>query len=251
MNFKNQFLCGMLIGSLMSLCGTASAQTGSKRAVLTMTGKIVPPACEVQFNGGKSATLTFNTAYNGLNPQGTKLPTRTVDLGIDCKGAATRIGIMLIDGKPTTEIAYGDVDFNAWANYVAAGAESGTHIFGLGLTPDQRGDMKKIGGFMMEVPDAKITVDGAPGLLHVVQTNGSMTYFGDPGRRTHLAEPFPGYIGYTFWKGSTFQAGTVPVGVTTVAAVLHVTPTIAKTANLPGHSSIDLDGLVIFELMYL
>ncbi|MBU9187243.1 DUF1120 domain-containing protein [Burkholderia gladioli] len=239
----------IVLGASLSICPiagwAAGDPPGTGSAILTMTGRITPPACSLDFSN--HGNVNFDRAYSSLDADGTKLEAKSIDLAIQC-AMPTRLGITLKDMRAASRIATGEVSHLAWGDHSVANLSDTYTAFGLGTVSGTDGQAVKIGAFMINV--GKVTVDGGSGAAATTDQNSWLTYR-YLGWGTWLLHDVYAKGLYTFWKGSYPPDGQTPRGITTASMTLDIVPTIARKASLPIRDEILLDGMVNVELRYL
>ncbi|MBA1363024.1 DUF1120 domain-containing protein [Burkholderia gladioli] len=208
-----------------------SAAMAGTSATLTVTGRISPPSCSISLeNNGR---LDFgSTSFNSLNIDGTQLAPKTVALNIVCE-APTRVGLAVVDSRSASKIAQADVASSRWAS-----ALGDDWIFGLGTTGPN--DQVRIGGMMIGFQDGTVRLDEANAKV-MASTNRSS--WSSDAKSQYLSPKST-----TSWSRS---GADTPLAAKLVNGTLVVTPTIARTVSLPSADTIELDGSVTLDLVYL
>ncbi|MGV2865064.1 DUF1120 domain-containing protein [Achromobacter sp. ESBL13] len=233
---KKQLFVGV---ALATLAATTHAAGNSDLAV---TGKLMPPACNVHFGG--NATLDFDTiAFNALDKNGTNLGSKNTQLQIDC-GRPTRVSVTAIDNRAGSGITIQEAP---QLNWPYQNPENGSkYSWGLGFADESK--QIKTGALIALINPPTTTVDGAllteTGAQKVLaRPKGSTNW---PIVSSHYSVNLSPDLEYSF--GPT---GGPAAPITNAQLALGIAPMIASPSTLPAANEIPLDGSITFTLRYL
>ncbi|MFK8257850.1 DUF1120 domain-containing protein [Erwinia sp. AnSW2-5] len=214
-----------LAAAMLTTFGLSTAAIAGTQAILTVTGSITPPSCDISFDGG--GALDFGE----INPEllsadkSTSLGTKSTKLNVSCDSptlfalkstdVAEKAGEALINGK------------NAGVNF-SLGATNGG---------------KLIGAYHINTTAPGTQVDGAAAAGFAYSANNAQTW-------TKGAEHS--------WENSGTELMAVangtdikPIAAKNVSFGMSVTPYISPASDLGSTDDITLAGNATFDLVYL
>lgn len=218
----------ILLLVLFSAAGAAA--NAANTAQITVTGKIVPPACDVTV--GKGGNFDYGQISNAsLSPTtATLLPELSLPLQIDC-AAAGRVMISMADQRADSVMA-------APVSFVGVGNMKSLE-FGLGTVAS-----KKTGAYILYMKPSGMTVDGSETNLGESRDKGvswneysTANFYFEPTSANYGAWIKPGTA--TPKIGSKFTGN------------LYVQAAINRKADLDLSSEVKLDGLATLTVYYL
>lgn len=220
------------IATLATIAGVAAVvfapvhASAAESAQLRITGTIVPAACTPVFAGGGVVDYGTMPASSLNQTAQTTLPEKAIQLTLTCE-APVRFAFKVIDERAGTAVT----SLTTIPNYTPA------FKFGLGVA-----DGKNIGAYSLEVVSQ--TADGSP-VVTVMSTNGGASWW--YGSENGMAGDGSKLV------SSKRRVGTEggPDAEKSVTANIRVVTAIDKGSNLPLTQRIALDGLSMFELIYL
>lgn len=217
---------------LASVCGNAFS--GEELKVI---GELVPAACTPTFTTGNTVDYgKINSSTLSVDVT-TPLTPKTVDYSIACS-SATKIGLRLIDNRPTSVLQRDDSQ-----STVPIVIADILYRFGLGLD-----DTRPI-GFYVIINDGETTIDGVSAdmilNLHPTAALDPEKWWQSHQSGLAFTNALPTIYSYTYVDNPTPKAGRVFSGKFKIRTF--IAP--AKKLNLS--HVIPLDGLATMELSYL
>jgi hypothetical protein len=204
-------------------------------ANLTITGRILPPICDISLTGGGAINYgtinssSLKSADNTVitpNMSGTQA---TTTMNITCDAPA-QIAVTATDNRAATV----NPDVLTGTTVLARTA---AQVFGMGA--DSKG--VNIGAFSITGAAANSVVDGAVGKL--IDSPDGTTWTASAGTFSNVANSL---MSWTSASGTT-----APEPVTSVAQTLTVDAATIARSGLDTSVPVNLDGSVTFELKYL
>lgn len=184
---------------------------------LSITGRILPGACNVTLDGGGIADFG-DISTRDLNEDAvTDLEPVHLAMNVTCE-SETRFAFQGVDNSGDSSIT--------------------PDRYGLGLTPAE----EKIGSANLRLIDT--TLDGYKGYATSSTNNGESW---------SSSNDVPGTIGMNLLRGFNAESGTFtgPKAVETLQSTLEVLATIAPTNDLTFSGDVPINGSVTINLIYL
>lgn len=212
---------------LLSTAGVAA--NAANTAQITVTGKIVPPACDVTV--GQGGNFDYGNISNAAlsTTVATVLPELSLPLQIDC-AANGRVMIGMADQRADSVMPT-PVNFGGFSNK--------NYEFGLGTVAS-----KKTGSYIMYMKPKGLTVDGSLASLGY-STNNGVSWAEYPNSTAYYN---PASSNNTTW----LEPGTVtPKMGMLFMSNLYVRAALNKKTELDLSSEIKLDGLATLTVYYM
>lgn len=199
-------------------CVAAAPRVLAQSADVSITGRILPEACDVQLGNGGVADLGIINAAQLNSSTYTDLDPVSLTLAVSC-GSPVRLAFEGTDNR-----------------YESAAY---TNMYGMGLTPES----ERIGG--VELSFGNVTVDGAPGYGTASSDSGATW---DASSAAPLSDMAPNRL-----RGFAKELGVVdgPSPTTTLQGNLVVGARIQPTDVLRLTGEVDINGSVTLNLIYL
>lgn len=235
-----RLFCQYLLRAAMVCIACSGAARAADSFGITVTGKIMPAACQAEFASGD--TFDYGTLpARSLSRSGeTLLPVKSTAFSVRCS-APMKVAFRLTDNRAGTQIQ--------WAStYISLVGES--YINGgpvwLGLGTDGKG--QPLGAWLARLSDMK--ADGKP----VVATNTVMPnlegawVYANPADM--VFKNFPGPHA-TSVGSPDHSIGAHPLAFTVLNGTLEVQAAVTPSSTLDLTHPIQLDGSVTIEMVYL
>lgn len=255
MFFKKKLATTAIVTALstMSLSALAADTTVTSDATLTVVGEFNPGACTPTMTGG--GVIDYGKKPNlALNPTGktntlVQLGRKTTTLMVNCT-APTLIGITSFDNRLDSRLPLSSTVYIEKAFGKLMDLETTANGFGLGLAPNGQ----KIGSFVIGIDTMKgavtATDDKGDLSVNVIQTGDftvtTPTWFvSDTG--SIVSTNGSNNRAYSVAK----EGEIVPVAVTTAQFPLLIDAAVQDNVALGTTDTINLDGNVTLQVMYL
>lgn len=216
----------IIISLLAAMTTIGTANAANSHATLKIKGKIVPPTCDINFDGGNSASLDMGKVNPGLlsDNEFSPLPYLTANLNITCPAA--------------TGVGFTATDLAAGAGKVTLLGADANGLFSLGLAKNG----KTVGGYLVNLKSA--TVDQTT-VTNFLYREGSGSWNRSPVGMTDV-DP-TGQKVYS-WGASN---NDVPTGASRHQVQLEIRPVINAMKELGNTDNIELSGEATYDLVYL
>jgi hypothetical protein len=230
----------------MVLATTSVSIFAMDTAEIEVTGTITPGSCTPTFsNGGVVDFGTIAGADLG-SYRFVDLPPKQLDFSIMC-GAPRRVAFKLLPGQIGALADSDDEGAQGFGRIKHTMANTTPVLlqrYGTGLGLDASGG--KIGGFMMNIRDRESIVDGSTSALLLEGTSSS---YAVKSPTTSLHTDVTSTSHYT-WGDYDF-GGYVPVAFSSAETTLDVYAFLNLRHELDLTQEVNLNGSVIFEIIYL
>lgn len=216
----------IIVSLLAAMASIGTANAVNSHATLKIKGKIVPPTCDINFNGGNSSTLDMGKVNPGLlsDNEFSPLPYLNANLNITCPA--------------TTGVGFTATDLAAGAGKVSLQNADASGLFSLGLAKNG----KSLGGYIVNLKSA--TVDQTT-VTNFLYREGTGTWNRSPVGMTDV-DP-TGQKVYS-WGSSNLD---LPTGATRHQVQIEIRPIINALKELGNTDNIELSGEATYDLVYL
>ncbi|WAH60140.1 DUF1120 domain-containing protein [Pseudomonas silvicola] len=206
--------------SLIAICllAASSAAMAGTTAELTVTGSVVPTACEPSFqNAGKVEYQLSHADLNADPTASTTVASKNLNFSINCT-SATPVATRWVDNKPEHN-------------------DNAAHINYFGFGKDVNGEA--IGRLWVQHPQSKALGDGQP--VDVIHSTD----------KTNWAKNGYGQISKQHFTSFAAEGETTPKAFTTYTGTLQLKPTIRPSEQLDMSGALEIDSSLTMEVVYL